>query len=95
MAKKSKRAKYISKGERPNVARDIVNAVRRERSPIDVTLNKLKAWARGKRVMVTVPNPNPNETNKRFIRVEGNDPKAFGPWKRAEKSTRSQGTIDD
>jgi hypothetical protein len=33
---------------------------------------------------VTIENPNKSETNKRFIRVEGNDPKAFGPWRKVD-----------
>jgi hypothetical protein len=37
--------------------------------------------------MVTIPNPNKNETNKPFIKVEGNHPAAFGPWKRSDKDT--------
>jgi hypothetical protein len=37
---------------------------------LDRNLNQIKAWKAGKRVMLTVPNPNKNETNKRFIRVE-------------------------
>jgi hypothetical protein len=85
MASKSKRAKYTSKGERNGVSRDLVKAVRRNRSDLDSILNKLKVWATGKKVMVTIPNPNKNETNKRFIRVEGTHSAAFGPWKRPEK----------
>jgi hypothetical protein len=80
MAKKSTRAKYTSKGQHSNVARGTVKAVRKEIDIIDQYLNKLKAWSKGKRTMVTVENPNPNETNKRFIKLEGNV--VFGPWKR-------------
>jgi hypothetical protein len=58
--------------------------MRRDRTYTEKTLAQLKFWERGKRTMVTIPNSNPNETNKRFIRVEGNDPRAFGPWKRVE-----------
>ena len=39
-------------------------------SPADKLLNKLNALKKGKRVMETKPNPNPNETNKPFIRVQ-------------------------
>ena len=35
----------------------------------DVLFNKFDAWKKGKNVMITMPNPNKNETNKRFIRV--------------------------
>lgn len=31
------------------------------------------AWAAGKKVTVTIPNPNKNETNRQFIRVSGDD----------------------
>ena len=36
-------------------------------------LNKQAAFAAGKNVMLTVPNPNTNETNKRFIRIKAKD----------------------
>jgi hypothetical protein len=83
----AKRTKYTSKGQRDSVSKELTKAVRKDRSPLEHILNQLKHWSRGKRTMVTIPNPNKNETNKRFIRVEGNHPAAFGPWKRAEKDT--------
>jgi len=79
-----KRKTYVSKGGSKSVSKDTLRAMRRDRTYTDKTLAQLKHWERGKRTMVTIPNSNPNETNKRFIRVEGNDPRAFGPWKRAE-----------
>ena len=33
-------------------------------------LNKLDALGKGKRVMETIPNPDPTQTNKPFIRVQ-------------------------
>ena len=39
-------------------------------SSADKLLNKLNALKKGKRVMETRPNPNPNETNKPFIRLQ-------------------------
>ena len=83
----SKRTKYTSKGQRANVSRKTLKAMHRDRSDLDKILNKLKVWATGKKVMVTIPNPNKNETNKRFIRVEGTHSAAFGPWKRPDKDT--------
>jgi hypothetical protein len=83
----SKRTKYTSKGERNSVSDKLRKAIKRDRTEIDKLEAKLKFWARGKRTMVTIPNPNKNETNKRFIRVEGNHPAAFGPWKRSDKDT--------
>lgn len=34
-------------------------------------MNQLDAHLKGKKTWITIPNPNPNETNKRFIRVSG------------------------
>lgn len=81
----NKRSKYTSKGERSSMNRQVTNSIRKDRSYGDRLSNQLNAWAKGKRTMVTIENPNKNETNKRFIRVEGNDSRAFGPW-RKEKS---------
>lgn len=78
----SKRTKYTSKGERSSVSRSVTNAVRRDRPYIETLTHKVNAWAKGKKVWVTIPNPNPNETNKRFIRVDACNPAAFGPWKK-------------
>ena len=40
---------------------------------IERSSNQLKAFYKGRRVILTVPNPNTNETNKRFIRVNARD----------------------
>jgi len=73
--KKASGKHYTSKGERPNVRRDVLNANRREyrENTLAVLLNKQEAWKQMKKVWVTVPNPNPNETNKRFVRVLASD----------------------
>ena len=70
--KKSKGNNYTSKGERKNVSRWIVKAKRKdylENCRLERATNQLTAFRLGKRVMVTIANPNTNETNKRFIRV--------------------------
>ena len=36
-------------------------------------INQAKAHSKGKRTVVTMANPNKNETNKRYIRVDGKD----------------------
>ncbi len=73
MGKKRSRDSQTSKGQRPNVTKDIRKAMRRDTSEIDKHLNKMKAFAKGRNVMLTIPNPNKNETNKRFIRVNAKD----------------------
>jgi len=35
--------------------------------------NQLSAFQRGRNVVLTIPNPNTNETNKRFIKVNARD----------------------
>jgi succinylglutamate desuccinylase len=49
-------------------------------------INQLEAWSKGRRTMITIENPNPNETNKRYIRQEGNI--VFGPWKRTMEGSK-------
>ena len=74
MGKKRQRAHQVSKGihhQKPNkwrkmIRRDYVGSTAQ-------ILNKLNAWLKGKNVMLTIENPNKNETNKRFIRVNAND----------------------
>jgi len=85
MGKKKTRAGYTSSGSQPTISRKTSNSVRRDVTAGTTLLRQLKMWSKGKRTMITVENPNKNETNKKFIRIEGNDPRAFGPWKRAIK----------
>ena len=75
MGKKKSRATETSKGERRSVSKSVTKAVRRDymNNDIERIRNQLDAFNNGKNVMVTIPNSNPNETNKRFIRVNAND----------------------
>jgi ribosomal protein L21E len=91
MGKKS-RATRTSNGERNNVRRDIIKLLRREyldNKPIERINNKMSAFKKGKNVMVTIPNPNTNETNKRFIRVNANT-----IWKSDKSSMMKQNTSE-
>ena len=70
MGKKSSGKNYTSKGERRTVARATTKELRREYMQSSARRdNQLSAFLRGKNVMLTIPNPNKNETNKRMIRV--------------------------
>lgn len=72
--KKSKSSGVTSKGERRNVSKKTTNMMRRDyMQSLDRGLNQMAAWRKGKRVMLTVPNPNKQETNKPFIRIEARD----------------------
>lgn len=66
MGKKKLRPSYTSKGGHGG---RLISG-KSERHPITVALDKWKAFKAGKKVFVTIPNPNPKETNKPWIRVE-------------------------
>ena len=72
MGKKRCRKTKTSKGQRPNVKRDTVKAVARDRPRTDYWLNKLDAWAKGQNPWITVKNED-GQTNRPFKRVRATD----------------------
>ena len=62
------RTKYTSKGERKNVSKWVRKAMRRERTGLQRLNAQMDAFLEGKNVVLTIPNPNPNEKDKPFIR---------------------------
>ena len=62
------RTSYVSKGERRNVAKWIRKTMKRERTGFQRANAQLDAFLDGKNVVLTIPNPNPNEKGKPFIR---------------------------
>lgn len=61
---------FISQGIHSNVSKSIRNAMRADyMASGERLINQRAAFDKKKNVMVTIANPNPNETNKRFIRV--------------------------
>jgi hypothetical protein len=72
--KKSSGKNYTSKGERPNVTRSVLNALRREYKQSGLRMNnQVQAWRKGKNVMLTVPNPDKKNTKERMVRVPAID----------------------
>lgn len=72
MAKKKggKSKGFISAGVHSNVSSSTKRAIKQGYGQsMERALNQVDAYARGKRVMVTIENPNKAETNRRFIRV--------------------------
>jgi hypothetical protein len=68
--KSSKSSGVMSAGVHSCVSRSIVKAQRRDYMASSARLmNQLSAHKSGLRVMLTLENPNKNETNKKFIRV--------------------------
>ena len=72
MGKKKSRAKQVSKGFVGNRANSIL-IDGDEGYASQRIQNQLTAFLKGKRVMLTIPNPNKNETNKPMIRVPANE----------------------
>jgi hypothetical protein len=57
-----------------------------ENRSVERAINQRNAFLKGKRVMLTIENPNKNETNKKFIRVPANE-----VWKSGRYSMKSNG----
>lgn len=72
MGKKGGKSKgFISKGIHSNVNRKVSNAMRSEYLDSgERVANQLAALKQGKDVVMTIPNPNKEQTNKKFIRVK-------------------------
>ena len=74
MGKKKSRTSTTSKGIVGNAYKHATKTLRREyMQSMERINNQLRAFIKGRRVMITIPNPNTNETNKRFIRVNARD----------------------
>ena len=75
MGKKGGKSKgFISQGIHSNVQRSVLNAMRQDYMASGERLaNQRSAWAKGRNVVLTIENPNKNETNKRYIRVSARD----------------------
>ena len=67
MGRRNSRDKYVSQGMRKNVSRRWLKLTRKDND--DRLFNQWDAFMKGKNVMLTIQNPNKNETNKRYIRV--------------------------
>jgi hypothetical protein len=67
MGKKRNRKKYVSKGLR------VSHNGRIYADSAQKLVFKIAAWAAGKPVKLTVPNPDKSATNKPFIRVKADD----------------------
>jgi len=64
----------VSQGIHSNVRQSILNLNRQEyRKSGQRLLNQRRAWAKGKNVVLTIENPNKNESDKPFIRVNARD----------------------
>ena len=71
---------FVSQGIHSNVSKSTRRAMRADYiASGERNINQRRAFDSGKNVMVTIPNPNENETNKRFIRV----PAREAGWKRS------------
>lgn len=88
MAKKRQRKQQVSKGITHKNPNRLGNRMMKEqrleyKGTVAHVINQREAWARGKRVMLTIENPNKTETNKQWIRVPANE--VWGDWRFANK----------
>ena len=89
MTKRKAKDNKASRGERPNVNRKVLNAMKRDRTELDLVLAKLGAFKKGKRVMITIVNPSvKSEPNKPFIRVKANE-----IWKKEKYIMKSKDVV--
>jgi hypothetical protein len=64
----------VSQGIHSNVRQGILNLNRQEYRKSGLRLlNQRRAWAKGKNVVLTIENPNKNETDKPYLRVNARD----------------------
>lgn len=68
--KQSKSSGKVSAGIHSNVSSSLVNSMRADYMASSARImNQLRAHKKGKRVVLTLANPNKKESNKAFIRV--------------------------
>ena len=70
------------------VSRKWTKAVRRDKALLNDRLEKWNAWKKGKKVFLTVENPNSRETNKPFVRVPATD--VWGKYMPYQMKTKSE-----
>ena len=60
-------------GKRSNVSRWTKKAQRKNRTKLERVNAQFCAFMKNKNVVLVVPNPNPHETNKPFVRINAKD----------------------
>ena len=73
MARKKSRAQYTSKGQRRSVSKCVTKAMKKDVPPLVRLRRQREAFNRGKNVMLTIPNPNKQETREPFIRINAKE----------------------
>ena len=73
MARKKSRAQYTSKGQRRSVSKWVTKAMKKDVPPLVRLRRQREAFNRGKNVMLTIPNPNKQETREPFIRINAKE----------------------
>ena len=73
MARKKSRAQYTSKGQRRSVSKWVTKAMKKDVPPLVRLWRQREAFNRGKNVMLTIPNPNKQETREPFIRINAKE----------------------
>ncbi len=82
MGKKRTRKTYKSKGIHSATTNGMLQALRKQRSPLAVLENKVAAWRKGQNPWLTVPT---SQKNKPFIRIRADE--YWGPAKFKKKAS--------
>ena len=70
---KKQRTSRQSLGQRRNVSKWATKAVRRQRTPLQRVNAQVEAWMKGKNVVLTMPNSNPNDVKNPYVRKKATD----------------------
>lgn len=75
MGKKKSKAQYTSKGERKGVAKkyQAKNDISQPVESFYANVRRFDAYISGRKAYITIPNPNPNNTKERWIKVNAKD----------------------
>jgi hypothetical protein len=89
MGKKRSRATQTSKGTTHQNPKRLGNRLSKAqrleyKDSVEQGQNLRAAWRSGKRVMLTIANPDGNNTRERFIKVNANE--VWGDWRFADKA---------
>ena len=60
-------------GKRSNISKWVKKAQRKNRTILEIANAKIRAFMKGKNVVLVVPNTNTHETNKPFVRINAKD----------------------
>lgn len=71
--KEGKSKGFVSEGKHSNVSRKTRTDMKRSVNAGEKLFSKYKAWLAGKKVKITIENPDKTQTNRQYITVSGDE----------------------